>query len=213
MIHEGPVLEFGGRDLALLQWSAALATGSCSCSLLRSSLPHAESVWLQLALLPVVLVVLCGALALVETLVAKMRILLAPRLISGRRRSRAPRHPHLADRDDVTGFVAWMLVASGTRRRRRATALGRRRHRHRAGPGSRASGARRSGDDRRRRRERSARTARRSSRRCSSQEPLPRRASAFRFMRASHHSCAAVSAVLLRSRARLARARDRARVA
>jgi len=39
-------------------------------------------VWLQLALLPGVLVVLCGALALVETLVAKMRILLAPRLIS-----------------------------------------------------------------------------------------------------------------------------------
>ena len=38
--------------------------------------------WLQLALLPVVLVVLCGALALVETLVAKMRILLAPRLLA-----------------------------------------------------------------------------------------------------------------------------------
>ena len=35
----------------------------------------------QLALLPVVLVVLCAALALVETLVAKMRVLLVPRLL------------------------------------------------------------------------------------------------------------------------------------
>ena len=44
--------------------------------------PHAESVWLQLALLPVALVVFCAALALAETLVAKMRILLAPRLLA-----------------------------------------------------------------------------------------------------------------------------------
>jgi formate hydrogenlyase subunit 4 len=39
-------------------------------------------VWLQLALLPVVLVLLCAVLALVETLVAKMRILLVPRLLA-----------------------------------------------------------------------------------------------------------------------------------
>ena len=38
--------------------------------------------WLQLAVLPVALVVLCAALAIVETLVAKMRILLVPRLIA-----------------------------------------------------------------------------------------------------------------------------------
>ena len=81
MIHEGPVLEFGGRDLALLQWSAAARHWVVLVLAAQIFVPHAESVWLQLALLPVVLVVLCGALALVETLVAKMRILLAPRLV------------------------------------------------------------------------------------------------------------------------------------
>ena len=32
MIHEGPLLEYAGRDLALLQWAARRDTGSCSCS-------------------------------------------------------------------------------------------------------------------------------------------------------------------------------------
>ncbi len=44
-------------------------------------LPHPAGVWSQLALLPGVLVVLCAALALAETLVAKMRIMLVPRLL------------------------------------------------------------------------------------------------------------------------------------
>jgi formate hydrogenlyase subunit 4 len=82
MIHEGPVLEYGGRDLALLQWSAAARHWVVLVLAAQIFVPHAESVWLQLALLPVVLVVLCAALALVETLVAKMRILLAPRLLA-----------------------------------------------------------------------------------------------------------------------------------
>jgi formate hydrogenlyase subunit 4 len=82
MIHEGPVLEYGGRDLALLQWGAAARHWIVLVLAAQIFVPHAESAWLQLALLPVVLVVLCGALALVETLVAKMRILLAPRLLA-----------------------------------------------------------------------------------------------------------------------------------
>jgi formate hydrogenlyase subunit 4 len=82
MIHEGPVLEYGGRDLALLHWSAAARHWIVLVLAAQIFVPHAESVWLQLALLPVVLVVLCGTLALVETLVAKMRILLAPRLLA-----------------------------------------------------------------------------------------------------------------------------------
>jgi formate hydrogenlyase subunit 4 len=45
-------------------------------------LPHPRGVWWQLVALPLVLVVLCAALALTETLVAKMRILLVPRLLS-----------------------------------------------------------------------------------------------------------------------------------
>jgi formate hydrogenlyase subunit 4 len=82
MIHEGPVLEYGGRDLALLHWSVAARHWVVLVIAAQIFVPHAESVGLQLALLPVVLVVLCAALALVETLVAKVRILLAPRLLA-----------------------------------------------------------------------------------------------------------------------------------
>ena len=82
MIHEGPVLEYGGRDLALLQWTAAARHWVVLVLAAQIFVPHAQSSWLQLALLPVVLVGLCAALALVETLVAKMRILLAPRLLA-----------------------------------------------------------------------------------------------------------------------------------
>lgn len=82
MIHEGPLLEYAGRDLAYLQWAAAarhwvllvLATGMF--------LPHPHSAWAQIGLLPVELALLCAGLALIETLVAKMRILLAPRLLA-----------------------------------------------------------------------------------------------------------------------------------
>ena len=81
MIHEGPLLEYGGRDLAYLQWGAAARHWIVLVLAAQIFVPHATSPWLQLVLLPVVLVVLAAALALVETLVAKMRILLAPRLL------------------------------------------------------------------------------------------------------------------------------------
>jgi formate hydrogenlyase subunit 4 len=81
MIHEGPLLEYAGRDLAFLQWSAAVRHWLVLVLAAEIFLPHPHSVWGQLALLPLALVVLCGALALVETLSAKMRILLAPRLL------------------------------------------------------------------------------------------------------------------------------------
>ena len=82
MIHEGPLLEYAGRDLALLQWAAAARHWLVLVLAAQLFVPHTHSVWGQLALLPVVLVVLAGALALTETLVAKMRILLAPRLLA-----------------------------------------------------------------------------------------------------------------------------------
>jgi formate hydrogenlyase subunit 4 len=81
MIHEGPLLEYAGRDLAFLQWSAAVRHWLVLVLAAEIFLPHPHSVWGQLALLPLALVVLCGALALVETLSAKMRILLVPRLL------------------------------------------------------------------------------------------------------------------------------------
>jgi formate hydrogenlyase subunit 4 len=81
MIHEGPLLEYAGRDLAFLQGTAAARHWLVLVLASQVFLPHPHSAWAQLAVLPVALVVLCAALALVETLTAKMRILLAPRLL------------------------------------------------------------------------------------------------------------------------------------
>jgi formate hydrogenlyase subunit 4 len=82
MIHEGPLLEYAGRDLAYLQWAAAARHWLVLVLAAQVFLPHPHGVWLQLAVLPVALVVLCAALAIVETLLAKMRILLVPRLVA-----------------------------------------------------------------------------------------------------------------------------------
>ena len=82
MIHEGPLLEYAGRDLAYLHWAAAARHWLVLVLAAEVFLPHPHGVWFQLALLPVVLVVLCGALSLVETLVAKMRVLVVPRLLA-----------------------------------------------------------------------------------------------------------------------------------
>ena len=82
MVHEGPLLEYGGRDLALLQWAAAARHWLVLVLAAQVFLPHATDLWWQLGLLPVALVLLCAALALTETHVAKLRILLVPRLVS-----------------------------------------------------------------------------------------------------------------------------------
>jgi formate hydrogenlyase subunit 4 len=82
MIHEGPLLEYAGRDLAYLQWAAAVRHWLVLVLAAQIFLPHAHSTWIQLGLLPVALVVLCAGLALTETLTAKMRILLVPRLLA-----------------------------------------------------------------------------------------------------------------------------------
>lgn len=81
MMHEGPLLEYAGRDLAYLQWAAAARHWIVLVLAAEVFLPHPRSVWLQLALLPVTLAALCSALAVIETLVVKMRVLLAPRLL------------------------------------------------------------------------------------------------------------------------------------
>jgi formate hydrogenlyase subunit 4 len=82
MIHEGPLLEYAGRDLAYLQWAAAARHWLVLVLGAQIFLPHPAGTWAQLAVLPVVLVVLCIGLALVETLVVKMRVLLVPRLLA-----------------------------------------------------------------------------------------------------------------------------------
>jgi formate hydrogenlyase subunit 4 len=82
MIHEGPLLEYAGRDLAYLHWAASARHWLVLVLAAQVFLPHAQGVWGQLGLLPIVLVVLCAGLALAETLIAKMRILLVPRLLA-----------------------------------------------------------------------------------------------------------------------------------
>ena len=82
MVHEGPLLEYAGRDLAYLQWAAAARHWLVLALAIGVFLPHPAGTWAQLAWLPVGLAALCVALALVETLAVKMRILLVPRLIA-----------------------------------------------------------------------------------------------------------------------------------
>jgi formate hydrogenlyase subunit 4 len=82
MIHEGPLLEYAGRDLAYLQWVAAARHWLVLVLAAQVFLPHPHGVWWQLAVLPAALTVLCAALAFVETILAKMRVLLVPRLLA-----------------------------------------------------------------------------------------------------------------------------------
>ena len=100
MMHEGPILEYGGRDQALLQWAMAARHWLAFVLAAQVFLPHPESSWLQLALLPVWLVVLCGGLAVSETLLAKMRILLVPRLIG------------VGTAVALLGIVTWLVEAA-----------------------------------------------------------------------------------------------------
>ena len=81
MIHEGPLLEYAGRDLAYLQWAAAARHWVVLVLAAQIFVPHLDSVVGQLAVLPATLFVLCLILAAVETLLVKMRILLVPRLL------------------------------------------------------------------------------------------------------------------------------------
>ena len=100
MIHEGPLLEYAGRDLAYLQWAAAARHWLVLVLAAQVFLPHPAGVWWQLAWLPLALVVMCAALALTETLVAKMRIRLVPRLLA------------IGAGAALLGVVAWLLEAT-----------------------------------------------------------------------------------------------------
>jgi formate hydrogenlyase subunit 4 len=82
MIHEGPLLEYAGRDLAYLHWAAAARHWLVLVLAAQVFLPHPDGTTVQLATLPVALVLLCAGLALTETVVAKLRVLLVPRLLA-----------------------------------------------------------------------------------------------------------------------------------
>ncbi|MGH2975798.1 MAG: respiratory chain complex I subunit 1 family protein [Solirubrobacterales bacterium] len=83
MIHEGPLLEYAGRDLALLEWSAAARHWIFLVVAAELYLPHWGGLGVQLACLVAGVAGLCVALALTETAQAKMRILRAPALLVG----------------------------------------------------------------------------------------------------------------------------------
>lgn len=81
MIHEGPLLEYGGRDLAYLQWAAAARHWVVLVLAASLFLPHGDGFAGQLAVLAAALASLCVALAVGETVQAKMRILRVPALL------------------------------------------------------------------------------------------------------------------------------------
>jgi formate hydrogenlyase subunit 4 len=83
MVHEGPLLEYAGRDLALLEWSAAARHWIVLVLAAELFLPHWGGFGAQLACLLAGVALLCALLALTETAQAKMRILRAPALLAG----------------------------------------------------------------------------------------------------------------------------------
>ncbi len=90
MIHEAMILEYSGRHLALIEWAASLKLFAYSSIGLAIFLPWGiaqvhEPVGMLLALPVLVLKLAVGgaALALVETLSAKMRIFRVPEFLAG----------------------------------------------------------------------------------------------------------------------------------
>jgi formate hydrogenlyase subunit 4 len=78
MVHEGPLLEYAGRDLAYLQWAAAARHWVVLVLAAELFVPHPGSFAARLAILAGSLLGLCVALAVVESTQAKMRILRVP---------------------------------------------------------------------------------------------------------------------------------------
>ncbi len=89
MIHEAMVLEYSARHLALIEWASALKLFNYSCIGLAIFMPvgiaEGSTSWLAIAAAVPILVakLLVGgfALALIETLSAKMRIFRAPEFL------------------------------------------------------------------------------------------------------------------------------------
>lgn len=81
MVHEGPLLEYAGRDLAYLQWASAARHWIVLVLAAELFVPHPGPFVARLAILAGSVLVFCAALAVVETTQAKMRILRVPGFI------------------------------------------------------------------------------------------------------------------------------------
>ncbi len=83
MVHEGPLLEYAGRDLALLHWAAAARTWVLLVLAAEIAVPHPGSFAVQLLWLAGWVAVFTVLLALAETVQPKMRLLRVPALLYG----------------------------------------------------------------------------------------------------------------------------------
>jgi Formate hydrogenlyase subunit 4 len=83
MVHEGPLLEYAGRDLACLQWAASARLWMML--LLAGELfgPKAGGFALRIVILAATILGLSVGIALTETSLAKMRILRVPLFLAG----------------------------------------------------------------------------------------------------------------------------------
>jgi formate hydrogenlyase subunit 4 len=81
MVHEGPLLEYAGRDLAFLHWSAAVRHWLVLVLATELFVPHPSSFGLRLLVLAAALPLLCIGLGVIETWQAKLAVLRVPRLL------------------------------------------------------------------------------------------------------------------------------------
>jgi formate hydrogenlyase subunit 4 len=89
MVHEALILEYSGRHLALMEWAAALKLFAYSCAGLALFFPwgvaQADAPLALLVAAPILIVKLAAggvALAVLETLSAKMRIFRVPEFLA-----------------------------------------------------------------------------------------------------------------------------------
>ena len=83
MVHEGPTLEYAGRDLALLHWAAAARTWAVLVLAAEVLVPHPGSFAVQLLWLLGWMALFVVLLAVAETTQPKMRLLRVPVLLYG----------------------------------------------------------------------------------------------------------------------------------
>ncbi|MGZ4964900.1 MAG: respiratory chain complex I subunit 1 family protein [Limisphaerales bacterium] len=86
MIHEGMVLEYSGRHLALLEWGASIKQFVLMSLLVNIFFPiglGTMPLWLEIAAFVSKLIILAAGIVVVETVNAKLRLFRVPNLLSG----------------------------------------------------------------------------------------------------------------------------------
>jgi formate hydrogenlyase subunit 4 len=101
MAHEGPLLEYAGRDQAMLQWAMSARHWVLAVLAAELFLPHTGAFGWRLLALALAIALVCALLALTETWVAKLRILRVPRLLS------------VGAALCVVGLVSWFVEGRG----------------------------------------------------------------------------------------------------